>query len=209
MDTLRELLGGSTLPSTDATLPPFSPESKRESRISSDTHDLLCHSMERLFKSGLKPIRYQSVLSFSEVDGDSGKNHDDGFTLSDYRSGTTSEDACCSDGGTQHFALLSELDLDFSEDLDVDIRDHHELPAEDDPETLGGSQEFEDDLFYSDDEGSVEEPDEDFWPSSESTIKVRKLSRGSCHVAGQLMLLDNLGPCLRLDRLSLGIFSDL
>ncbi|KAH9854747.1 hypothetical protein C2E23DRAFT_64435 [Lenzites betulinus] len=157
-----------------------------------DDYDVLCDSMERLLKSGPKPLRYKSMTS-SALNGDCSKAVDDDFSLSDHRSDST---PAIFRGSGLSTLLVPGLDLDLDLDLDVESRGRVELCFDEDAETMGESQEqpSEDDLFFSDDDkhsiaGDVDlwDADEsrdvsmtddfdDLWASSQSTLDVRPLS---------------------------------
>lgn len=99
-----------------------------------------------------------------------------------------------SDGRSVSWSGLDlDLDLDLGLDLDVDApRGRDELCFDEDTETTGGSQEPElgDDMFFSDDDGFIDETDllsademdctldgavddfDDLWTSSQSTLDV-------------------------------------
>ncbi|KAJ8501927.1 hypothetical protein ONZ51_g293 [Trametes cubensis] len=119
---------------------------------------VLCHSMERLFKHGLKPIRYKSVTSFSGTNGADRKTSDGDdelALLSEPRSDSPPVLERLGAKGSEKFTALGilDVDLDLELNLDLDAQDRAELcfDEDEDAETLSGSQEQVEDLFFSDD----------------------------------------------------------
>ncbi|KAI0632182.1 hypothetical protein C8Q77DRAFT_1197416, partial [Trametes polyzona] len=135
------------------------PVSDSESELHSSTNDfdILCRSMERLFKFGMKPIRYKSVSSSAIHGGTAKASKEDEFTLSACRSESPPAIFRGVEEDGERTGLLPGLDLDLDLDLDDDAWGRDELSFDENAEPADDSQELElgDDLFFSSDEDGL------------------------------------------------------
>lgn len=148
------------------------------------------HRFHPVMFMGIAKSFEQSVTSFSDSNGADRKasDGDDDLLLSEGRSGSPPVLERSGIQDNEKFAALNglEIDLDLDLNLDLDAHDRAGLcfDEDDDAETLGGSQEHAEDLFFSDD-GSLSD-DTDLMADGAKDVGpsvFQSWSRNTIHIA--------------------------